>query len=224
MSETDSFIEEVTEEVRRDKLYGYVRRYGWIAVLLVLLIVGGAAWNEYRKAQTRAAAEALGDGLLAAVASEGIEDRTTALGRLSTDTPGAQTLVALVRGASYAEAGQQETAQTAFEDVAANPDAPEIYRQIAGFKALVLQVGDTPSTELRAQFEALAQPGAPLRLLAEEQLAILDISDGQTTTAIERLQRLLDDAEVTPDLQQRATQVIVALGGTLRASSDEEDG
>ena len=45
MSNPDSFIREVTEEVRRDRLYGYVRRYGWIAALLVLLVVGGAAWN-----------------------------------------------------------------------------------------------------------------------------------------------------------------------------------
>ena len=36
MSETDSFIDEVNEEVRRDRLYGALRRYGWIAILAVL--------------------------------------------------------------------------------------------------------------------------------------------------------------------------------------------
>ena len=56
MSDTDSFIDEVTEEVRRDRLFGLMKRYGWIAALAVLLIVGGAAWNEWRKAQDRAAA------------------------------------------------------------------------------------------------------------------------------------------------------------------------
>ena len=39
MSNTDSFIEEVTEEVRRDKLYGYLKRYGWIAGLIIVLVV-----------------------------------------------------------------------------------------------------------------------------------------------------------------------------------------
>ncbi len=66
MSDTDSFIDEVTEEVRRDRLFALMRRYGWIAVLLVVLIVGAAAWNEYRKGQARASAEALGDALLSA--------------------------------------------------------------------------------------------------------------------------------------------------------------
>ena len=56
MSETDSFIEEVTEEVRRDRLFALFRRYGWIVLVLIVLVVGGAAWNEYRKAQDRAAA------------------------------------------------------------------------------------------------------------------------------------------------------------------------
>ena len=61
MSETDSFIEEVTEEVRRDRLYGLLKRWGWAGILFVLIVVGGAAWNEWSKAQARAAAEALGD-------------------------------------------------------------------------------------------------------------------------------------------------------------------
>ena len=51
MSDTDSFIDEVNEEVRRDRFYFMLKRYGWIAVLAVILLVGGAAWNEYQKAQ-----------------------------------------------------------------------------------------------------------------------------------------------------------------------------
>ena len=34
MSETDSFLQEVSEELRRDKLYRNMRKYGWIGVLL----------------------------------------------------------------------------------------------------------------------------------------------------------------------------------------------
>ena len=65
----------------------------------------------------------------------------------------------------------------------------------------------------RAGYEALIQPGVPLRLLATEQLALIDIETGDTDAAIARLKSILDDSEVTPDLQQRALQVIVALGG-----------
>ena len=54
MSDTDSFIEEVSEEVRRDRLFKLMKRYGWIAILAVLLLVGGAAFNEVRKARQAA--------------------------------------------------------------------------------------------------------------------------------------------------------------------------
>ena len=50
MSNPASFIDEVTEEVRRDRLFAAFRKYGWIGLLLVILVVGGAAYNEWSKA------------------------------------------------------------------------------------------------------------------------------------------------------------------------------
>ena len=67
MSETDSFIDEVTEEVRRDKLFALFRKYGWIGIALVLVIVGGAAWTEWRKLTARSAAQSFGDAIVAAL-------------------------------------------------------------------------------------------------------------------------------------------------------------
>ena len=62
--------------------------------------------------------------------------------------------------------------------VAVQGDLPEIYRAIAAFKALLLQSETLPVADRRQQFEALAAPGAPLRLLAEEQLALIDMFRG----------------------------------------------
>ncbi len=45
-NQNDSFFNEVTDELRRDKLFGLFRRYGWIAILVILGIVGGAIWRE----------------------------------------------------------------------------------------------------------------------------------------------------------------------------------
>ena len=67
MSQNESFIDEVTEELRRDRLFALFRRWAWLAVLLVLLVVGLAAWNEWQKARRASAAQALGDGISAAL-------------------------------------------------------------------------------------------------------------------------------------------------------------
>ena len=71
MSNPDSFIEEVTEEVRRDRLFAAFRKYGWIGGLVVLGIVGGAAWNEWQKNQAAARAQGFGDAMLEALDTGG---------------------------------------------------------------------------------------------------------------------------------------------------------
>ena len=221
MSDTDSFIDEVTEEVRRDRLYGYLRRYGWIAVVIILGIVGGTAFNEYRQSQARSQAEGLGDALIAALQEAEAADRATALGAISTDVPGGAAMRDFLLAASQAEAGEIDAAVATLDGISGNGDLPEIYRQIAAFKALTLQSDTLTAAERRLSFEGLARPGAPLRLLAEEQLALIDIQEGDADAAIERLRNILTDAEVTTDLQQRAQQVIVALGGSLTPDTEQ---
>ncbi|TDE40820.1 tetratricopeptide repeat protein [Antarcticimicrobium sediminis] len=224
MSDADSFIDEVTEEVRRDRLFAIFRRYGWIAVVVILAVVGGAAYNEYSKAQETAAAQTLGDEMLAALDHDAPADRAEALAGIEVDSPGREALLAFMTAAARADAGETEAAVADLQDITRNGDLPEIYRQIAGFKALVLQSDTLSADDRRMQFEALAQPGAPLRLLAEEQIALIDVAEGDTGAAIDRLQAILQDAETDAVLRQRVRQVIVALGGTPAATLGRQQG
>ena len=216
MSQTDSFIEEVTEEARRDRLFLLLKRYGWIGVLLVLLIVGGAAWREYSRAQEQA--EALGDSMLAALETEEPEARIAALGEVAPGSAGGTALLALLTAAEQASAEQEAAAAETLAAIAANGEVPQIYRDIAAFRMLLLQSDSREASERRTSFEALARAGSPLRLLAEEQIALIEVETGDTEAAIARFQSILADAEVTAGLRQRVSQVIVALGGELDAA------
>ncbi|MEJ6397983.1 hypothetical protein [Yoonia sp. 208BN28-4] len=214
MSETDSFINEVSEEVRRDRLYGYVRRYGWIAVLAVLLIVGGTAYNEYSDAQEAATAQAAGDAMLDALGQDDPEARAAALAEV--DAQGEAVAVTdLLTAATQQEAGDLAAAKATLDGLAVNPDVPQIYRDVAGFKAALINLPDTDQTARRQTFEALSQPGAPFRLLALEQLAQMDVAAGETDAAITTLRAILEDAAVTRGLRERAQSLIVALGAEL---------
>jgi len=213
MSDTDSFIDEVTEEVRRDRLFLLLRRWGWVGVVAVVLIVGGAAFNEIRKSRDTAQAQQLGDDILNALAENDSAARAAGLQAVNAQSPGGDAVLKMLLSASQADTDAASDAVDNLNAIAVQADLPEIYRAIASFKALLLQTETLSADERRVQFEALAAPGAPLRLLAEEQLALIEVADGDIDAALARLQALRQDAEVSIDLQQRATQLIVALGG-----------
>ena len=212
MSETDSFIDEVTEEVRRDRLFATMRKYGWIAILAVVLLVGGAGFKEWRKAQARAEAEATGDAMIAALRIDDAAARTTALAELSPESAGGKAVAALLSASGAQEAGETKAAADALQQVSDNSDLPLIYRQVAAFKLLALRGSEMSADERRAGYEALVGPASQLRLLAEEQLALIDIEEGKTEDAGKRLAAIAGDAEATAGLRQRATQLMVATG------------
>ena len=212
MSDSDSFINEVTEEVRREKLYGYLRRYGWIGVAAVLLLVGGAAFNEYRAGQERAAAEATGDALLAALEVDDPAARAAAMAGIDTSGPSAAVAL-LLRAATLEEAGDTAGAAEVLGNLASNGDVPEMYRDLAAFKAAMLPTDDLAAR--KANLEALASPGRPFSLLAQEQLAYVALDEGDQAGAIAILEHIVEDAAVTRGLRDRAETLMVALGAPL---------
>lgn len=210
MSQADSFIEEVTEEVRRDRLYAMARKYGWIAVLAIVGIVGGAAFLEWQKAQERAAAEGLGDAIYAALERESALSRVAALE--SIDARGnASALVSLLASAEVASA-DIDRAGDLLKGIIDNAELPRIYRDLAALKLAGLSEYPIMTSERAALLDPLTVPGAPLRLLAQEQLALLNLEQGETDLARELLQAVADDAEAGAAQRQRIDQILTVIG------------
>ena len=208
MSNTDSFIEEVTEEVRRERLYKMFRRYGWIGITAVVLLVGGAAWNEWNKAQKAAEAQALGDAIL--VAAEARD--TAALDAIDVDGEAAAVLGFLAAAENYAQE-DADGAMTRLQAIADNTTLPLAFRDLAGIKHALIGAETLTIDERTDILTPLAAAGAPYRAVAMEQLALLKVEAGDTAAAIEELIVLLSLDEATQGLRQRAAQLIVALGG-----------
>lgn len=212
MSNPESFIDEVTEEVRRDRLFALFRKYGWIGVLLVLLTVGGAAFSEWQKASKRADAQAFGDAVLGALEAETPEARRTALAAV----PATGDRAAILQMLLASDPAEDKTAAlAALEKVAADATLPVAYRDLAALRRVGLAGAALPVADRRTLLEPLAVPGRPFRTLALEQLAYLLVEEGKTADAITALQALTQDQEAPQGLRQRATQMIVALGGEI---------
>lgn len=209
MSDTDSFIEEVTEEVRRDRLFALMRKYGWIAVLIIAGIVGGAAFNEWRKAREADQAQAAGDALAAAL--EG-DDPAAALEALPAATGAQAVLQAMLRADALIAAEDPEAARALLEAAASDASAPRSLGDLARLKALMLADPGRDPAALDGALSALSAPGAPYRLLALEQQAAALLSAGKRDEAITLYTRLLSEAEITAALRQRVSEMLVTLG------------
>ncbi|WP_372603555.1 hypothetical protein [Actibacterium sp.] len=210
MSNPDSFIDEVTEEVRRDRLFALFRKYGWIAIVAVVLIVGGASYFEWQKAQQVAAAQALGDGMLAALSKDDAAARIAALDQVQTDSQ-ARVLVELL--AAGEATGPDAAAR--YQAIADDAGLPLAYRQLATIKMVVAQGKSTPPESRRAALGPLSAPGQPFRPAALEHLALIAVETGDNQQAIALLREAIQASDATAGLRQRASQLIVALGGSL---------
>lgn len=214
MSNPESFIDEVTEEVRRDKLFAMFRKYGWIAIMGVLLIVGGAAWNEWRKAQEIALAKAFGDAIFAALEAPTPETRRELLAGLP--ATGEQAAIRDMLLSSDPETDRAGSL-AALQSLEANAALPVMWRDLAVLKRVVLLGNELPPAEARAALDPIAAPGRPYRVLALEQLAYLSLAEGKRDEAITQLIALTQDQEAPQGLRRRAAQMVIALGGELAA-------
>ncbi len=224
MSSPDSFIDEVTEEVRRDRLFAAFRKYGWIGVVLVLIIVGGAAWNEWAKAQAVARAQEFGDAITDSLDLGSPEDRRAALAALPVD--GGQVAIQQLLLASDPDEDRTGTL-AALDALAGNASQPQIYRDLAVLRRVALIGAEQPVSDRRTALEPLTAPGRAFRTLALEQLAYLLIEETKTAEAIAVLTALLQDQEAPEGLRNRASLMIVALGGEVPqadTAAEQQDG
>jgi hypothetical protein len=219
MSDTDSFIEEVTEEVRKDQLYGYFKKYGWIAGALIALIVGGAIYSEWSSNRAETDAQSRGDEISEALAKPNAADQVAALESIAADPGEAKVLLGLQQAVILAADGQKEAALTALNAIANDDSVKQAYRDLARFKALVLGGSDMDQTERMAGLETLATPGNGFRPLALEQIAVAKLDAGDKEGAIEQLTQLLNEPDISTGMRQRAVQMLVSLGGEIPAVS-----
>jgi hypothetical protein len=203
----DSFIDEVAEAVRRERLAQWFRRWGWAIAAAVIVILGATAAREWSQSRAEARAEARGEALLTALESGTPEDRLAALSAIP--ATGEDGLVAaFLLAAEKEQAGDSQGALNALDAVALDADVPPLYRDLAALKAEMIRgpEGDP------AALEALAAPGGAFRLLAQEQLALLHLENGRTEEAATLLRAIEEDAEAGPRQLGRVAALLATLG------------
>jgi hypothetical protein len=215
LSERDSFIREVSEEVRRERFATLLRRYGWIGALVILVIVGGAGFNEWRKAREQAAAEQAGETLRAAYVVEPPAARADALGAAADEVAGVRPVARIAQAGALLEAGDRAGAASVLASVSEDSSLSPTYRDLALLQRVTVLGPDLDRTERLAALETLARPEGPFRALALEQRALARLEAGEYDEARADLGAVLGEPDLPEGLSSRAQQLLIAAGGSL---------
>ncbi|MBU3028559.1 hypothetical protein [Paracoccus marinaquae] len=219
--ENDSFIDEVTEDLRRDRMFGLFRRYGWIGLALILLLVGGVTWREYAQARERAEAEAWGDAVLTA---EATGDPAAILKVETGDSEGRAALAGLLASAGWVEKGGTEAAADALEGVIAAGDAGALLQELADLKLVMLNGPAMDPAERDAVLTRLSRAGAPFELLALEQKVVALIEAGRRDDAAMLIRQIQKKEGLSEALRLRLSEMMIALGFETEPAEEVQAG
>jgi len=211
LSETDSFIQEVTEEVRQDRMFRLWKKYGPYgigAVAAVVAVAAGMSWVKHREIER--AREAGGAFLETDVGSVEQQQKL-----VDTVTGPAAVLARLRLAAAKEAAGDAEGSAALYREIASEPGVEPAYGQLARLQAVRVGAATMDSAAAIAELEPLTAEGAPYRLLALELRAALRLNIGDAEAAHADLAAILTDPQVTREGGQRASVLLLSSGGKL---------
>jgi hypothetical protein len=214
---SEEFIREVDEELRRDQLARLWWRYsGAVVGFAVLVVVGTAAkvgWDHWQQRTLAAEAQrfAAAEQLLAAAKPD--------------EAAGAFAAIAAEGGTGYAALARlnEAEAKLALKDEAGalvalsqlgqgGVDDP-LLRDLGTILAASREVDTGDPAELTRRLEPLAAGDSPWRHGARELLAVVAIRAGDLDRAKKLLEELSREVGVPPSQQQRAQELLQAIGG-----------
>jgi hypothetical protein len=214
-------FDEVSEDLRAERMRKLLARYGGLLAGLALAIVLGVAGLQgWRWWQDRQAAQAATAYLAAAqgAAAEGADPRAAAerFAAVAADAPsGYRTLARLRAAALRAEAGEREAALALWDGIARDGAVEPLFRDLAtllwGLHAL--DGGGVDPAQVEARLAPVAAAGNPWRASAEEVRALAAIRRGETEAARRMLAALAADANAPAGVRDRAGRILAVLGG-----------
>lgn len=212
MSHTDSFIEEVTEEVRQDRMFGLWKRYGPYVLAGVFVVVAGSAAWQWRVTEQRTAAREAGGLLSTAAQVEDAAARADAFAKAIPEVGDAALLAKFGEAAAAAEAGDASRAQSIYAAISADAAQPKRWTQLADLKSAALSLNSGQTDAALAVLTPLVGEGEPYRLLAIELQGVAQALSGDMEAAQAAFETILNDPGATATLQGRAAEFLRSIG------------
>jgi hypothetical protein len=222
MSDRD-FFREVDEAVRRERYKQLWDRYGvyilGVAVLIVVGVAGHRAWTYW---QERQAAEA-GAKYTQALSMEEGADAAQAREMLTTlaeqGPQGYRVLARFQLAAAEAEAGETDKAVAGYDALAKDSGIDPILQGNAAIQAAALRLDKADYAEMEGRLKGLVDSNSAWRFSARELLGLSAYRLNDMREAERQFSALVADQGTPPNLRERADMMLALIVGTPQALS-----
>lgn len=212
----DAFLREVDEELRRDQLGTFWRRYGRLLVVAVLLALAAFGGFLYWQHQRNQSAGAEGEQMAAVLADLGQGKDAGVTPKLDTlaasDHGGYRATALLTKAALAIDKGDTKTAIAQYKIIADDAKLAQPFRDLALIRQTTLEFETLPAATVIERMKPLAVAGNPWLGSAGELLATAYARNKQPQLAGQIYGAIAKEESVPETLRARATRMAGQLG------------
>ena len=205
MVESESFIKEVSEEVKRDKLFKALNKFKWPLFALIILLIGTVGGYEYYKFDKKRKAQENGEFLVSAIenlnnngetVSSEIENKFIAI------------LIKLHEAKYFEEKGDVKRAKTAYNHLIDKHGGNRFFSDYSKFQLYLLDPAESLRDAKKIEvLDQLSAPDSPMKLLALEQKLYLYVKANDLENIKLLLKLISSDQAITPEQVSRIKEV-----------------
>lgn len=212
----ETFVREVEENLRRDQLRDFGKKYGgWIAALVLIFLAASGGWIYWQQRQVQRSGEQVEQlaEVYKSIASGNLKAAPPKLDELSKSGSKAVRASALFTSAALAiQDNDLKLATAKYREVAEDKGLPQAYRDIALIRQTALEFDQLKPEQVVARLQPLAKPGNPWFGSAGEMTAAALIKQGKKQEAGQLFAAIAKDKTVPDAIRARSIQIAATLG------------
>ena len=213
---TKTFVREVDENLRRDRLRDFLKQNtGWLigGVVLFLALSGGIIWYQQHREQV---AEQHVEQLAKIYKDIGVGNTGKIAPQLDdlskSDSKGVRASALFTRAAFALEQNDPKLAVSIYQKIADDSSLPDAYRNAALIRETALQFDQLQPQQVIARLQPLTKPGDPWFGSAGEMTALALIKQGKSSEAGQLFASIAKDKDVPQSIRERSIQISGSLG------------
>lgn len=213
-------FDEVSADLQAERARALFVRYGGVLVVAFILVLAGVGIYQWNKARVQKEDQRVAALFITATnaASTTMTDlaRRTAIQDFQTveqqNHPAYTALAKLNEASLRYDGGDRAGALILWDQVAGDGSIPASLRDLSMLLWVQHQVDSADPALLAGRLSPLLAPSNEWHALASEEMALLELRQGQTAEARDRLSALEADATASNNVRARASALLAGLG------------